>query len=516
MIHYHAPTNTVLYPLNIRSSTLLGALEVGDRIAVPATLLNLQKLTRAGLPVVPPMRNYDWPAPAWIKPLKSQIATANFMALNPRSFVFSDMRTGKTFASLWAADYVMREYPGTKCLIVANLSTLRPTWSAAIFQLFGGKRTCAILHGSNLQRERALNQDVDFYIINHDGLGVGADTRRPWRGFSRRLLERDDIQLVIVDEASAYRNATTRRHKVAQKLFATRAFLWQMTGTPVSNGPMDAYGLKKLQSLNYYDSFRSLRDQIMTPITQFKWVPKPCAAEVVQKLLSPAIRFSQSDCFDLPPITTELRDAPLSPAQTKALKDLKREMSIVIGQGEITAVHEAALRQKFIQISAGVVYDADHATHVVDAPGRLGVLREILDEAPRKIIVFAPLTGVIDFLYKSLKDYSRVVLDGRTDEKERSKILQCFQSDPEPRILIAHPGPIARGLDLTAAATIVWYAPTDRTEDYLQANERINGPKQKHARHIVRIVSTPLEEEIFKRLATNEKMQGAILKATEI
>ena len=516
MIQYHAASNSVVLPHDPRILEVCKtARQVGAIDAIPADLFNLQRLTRLGLPTVPPMRDYDWPGAPRIKPLVTQKLTANFLALNPRAFVFSDMRTGKTFASLWAADYVMRQHPGAKCLIVANLSTLRPTWGQAIFQLFGGSRTYAICHGTALQRERLLAGDADFVIVNHDGLGVGAHARREWRGFSRALAARKDICIAIVDEASAYRSAQTARHRVARKIFEGYAYLWLLTGTPTSNGPMDAYGLKKLIDRNYFSSYRSLQMEIMQQVTQFKWVPKPQAKDTVQKMLQPAIRFSQEDCFDLPAITVEQRDADLGPGQAAVLKEIKREMSITIGKGEITAVHEAALRQKFLQISAGAVYDADHNVHHIEAAGRLSVLKEILDEAPRKIIIFAGLTAVIDFLYKELKDYSRVVVDGRTGEKERSQILKCFQSDAEPRILIAHPGPIARGLDLTAAATIVWYVPTDRTEDYLQANERINGPKQKHARHIVQITSTALEREIFARLDANQTLQGALLKTME-
>jgi hypothetical protein len=58
----------------------------------------------------------------------------------------------------------------------------------------------------------------------------------------------------------------------------------------------------------------------------------------------------------------------------------------------------------------------------------------------------------------------------------------------------------------------VWYCATDRTEDYLQANERINGINQTRKRTIVQLSSTPVEREIFKRLENNESMQGVILQ----
>jgi len=98
--------------------------------------------------------------------------------------------------------------------------------------------------------------------------------------------------------------------------------------------------------------------------------------------------------------------------------------------------------------------------------------------------------------------------------KEADQRVADFQ-EGVPRVLIAHPGPIARGLDLTAAATIIWFAPTDKTEDYIQANQRINGPRQTHKRTIVQIAASPIEREIYKRLESNETMQGLVLKLAE-
>ncbi|MCI0562696.1 MAG: hypothetical protein MN733_29805, partial [Nitrososphaera sp.] len=78
------------------------------------------------------------------------------------------------------------------------------------------------------------------------------------------------------------------------------------------------------------------------------------------------------------------------------------------------------------------------------------------------------------------------------------------------------PGPIARGLDLTTASTIIWYAPIDRTEQYIQANQRINGPAQKNVRRIYRMSGSSIEDEIYARLENNEALQGAILKLKEL
>jgi SNF2 family DNA or RNA helicase len=250
----------------------------------------------------------------------------------------------------------------------------------------------------------------------------------------------------------------------------------------------------------------------MWRVTQFKWLPKAGAHTEARKLLSPAIRFSIEDCVDLPPCTTQMRDVEFSPEQAKAYKEMQRDLRIQIGTKTISAVNEAVLRWKLIQISCGALYGADRDVHRVDAGPRIAALREVLEQCNEKVIIMAPLTSVVNLLNKELTEYTRVVVNGEVSHKTRSEIFRAFQQDENPRLLIADPGTMAHGLTLTAASTIIWYAPTDKTEIYLQANKRIDRPGQTKNTTVVQLASTPTEREIFHRLERNESMQGVVLK----
>src|SRR5262249_31737064 len=92
----------------------------GHYVAMPATLTNLQVARVFGLPVIRPLTDYDYPRGGHIKvPFHAQTETANFLAVNPRAAVLSDMGTGKTLSALWAADAIMRDQPGTRAIVVA-------------------------------------------------------------------------------------------------------------------------------------------------------------------------------------------------------------------------------------------------------------------------------------------------------------------------------------------------------------------------------------------------------------
>lgn len=470
-------------------------------VASPATLYNLQLLRYLGFPTIQPMDiAYDWPGR--YTPFNAQRVTANFLSVHPRAFVLNDMGTGKTLAALWAADFVMSRNVGVRCLVVAPLSTLERVWADAIFQNLLGRRRCVVLHGSAAKRRELLAQDADFYIINYDGVEV----------LEKDLAGRTDIRMVIVDEASAYRNRTTGRHRLARKLLASRDYLWLMTGTPTPNGPTDAYGMAKLVNNAFGEGWGSFHDRVMVKVSQFKWVPKAGAHEAAHKLLQPAVRFAISDCIDLPPCTVQARDVELSPEQNKAYKEMKRDLVLQAAKGPITAANEAALRLKLLQISCGAIYGANREIHHVSAAPRLKALREIMEQCREKIIIFAPFTSVVHMLHRELKShYSVEIINGEVPAGKRNEVFASFMGAEHPRVLVADPGTMSHGLTLTAASTIVWYAPTDRTETYLQANKRIDRPGQVHATTIVQLAATPVEREIYRRLEANETMQGLVL-----
>lgn len=526
---YSAAHNALVYktdaPLPILATTDGAARLDGGHIAVPATLPNLQALQALDYPTVAPMENagYDWPIKRPWKPLPHQKTTSNFLTLHRRCFCLNDMGTMKTLSALWAADFLMemerREGRAFRALIVAPLSILRSVWGDAIFQNFVNRRKFVLLHGDAEKRRKLLNIDADFYIINHDGLGVGVpmERKQPFTGLAKDLEDRKDIRLAIVDEASVYRDSTTKRHRVARRLLGEREYLWMMTGTPTPNGPVDAYGLAKLVNNAHGENLTNYKSRVMMQLFKFKWVPRQGSAQAAKAMLTPAIRYAIEDCVDLPPCTTQQRDVEMSPTQLKAYNALKREAVLMMKEGQmVQAVNQAALRIKLIQIACGAVYDDKHDTYTLDASPRIAVLREVLEQCAEKVIVFAPLTNVLNMLHKDLcKEFSCAVINGQVGQDERAKVFRGFQSGDHPRVILADPATMAHGLTLTAASTIVWYAPTDKTELYIQANKRIDRPGQTKNTTIVQIAATPVEREIYRRLENNETMQGVILKLTE-
>lgn len=495
----------------------------GNHVFAPATLETFQAIRALQLPVLPLLdRDYDWPHGVHIeRPMVSQKMRANFLAVHKRAFDFSDPGTGKTLCALWAADAMMqRARDRFRAIIVAPLSSLIDTWQQEIYANFLGRRSCVVLYGSAEKRLKLLNENVDFYIVNHDGIktGVRRDPRKGliYEGFAAALRERRDIRLAIIDEAGAFRDAQTRRSRVARALLSSRDYVWQLTGTPTPNGPEDAYGLKKLQSPGWPETFTSWRSRTMLQVSPYKWKPRIGATELVSETLRPSVRVTLEECVELPPVIMQTRGVILTSEQLQMLRKLRRELLLQIKNDKtISAINAATLRTKFLQIVSGSVYDDDHNAHAVDCRPRIGVLREVIEESNDKLIIFAPFTSVVSLLSKTLKEYSHAVITGAVGFKERTEIFGSFRGDLHPRLLIADPRTMSHSLNLSVCPTVVWFSPIDSTEIYLQANRRIRRPGQKRTQRVVHLVGHRVERDIYRRLADNSDLQNVILGLVE-
>jgi|TARA_R110001583_G_scaffold46069_7_gene144826 SNF2 family DNA or RNA helicase len=447
----------------------------------------------------PIMGKYEWPGK--YKPFDHQKITSAFLTMNRRGFCFNEQGTGKTASAIWASDFLMKQRVINRVLIICPLSIMDSAWRADLFK-FAMHRTVAIAYGPKAKREDIINNGAEYVIINYDGVEIVKD-----------VIAKGGFDLIVADEATHYKNAQSKRWKVLNSLIKPDTWLWMMTGTPAAQSPLDGYGLAKLvnpkQVPIFFGAFREL---VMYKVTQFKWVPKPNATDVVFNALQPAIRFTKDQCLDLPEMTYTHREVALTPQQNKYYKILKNQMVAVADGEQITAVNAAVNMNKLLQIACGAVYTDTGETIEFDIKNRYKVLREVIDESSQKVLVFVPFRHVIDLLKEKLsKDgISNDVIRGDVSAHNRTRIFDEFQTTDTPQVLIIQPQAAAHGVTLTAANTIVWWGPTSSLETYAQANARVHRSGQTYPCTVVQLQGAPVEKAVYKmldnRLSVHTKM----------
>jgi len=448
------------------------------------------------------LSEYEWPRPPGFTPFAHQKQTSEFLLANPKAFCFNEQGTGKTASVIWAVDYLMQRGLIKRVLVVCPLSIMKSAWQGDLFK-FAIHRTVAIAHGSAAKRKEIINNGAEFVVINFDGVGV-----------VKKEILAGEFDLIVVDEASAYKNAQTARWKDMRDLNKVIKGLWMLTGTPAAQSPVDAYGLAKLINPTAVSPFFGhFKDTVMNKVSTFRWVPKPNAMTLVHSILQPAIRFEKAQCLDLPPLTFVERESIMSPQQVKYYNVLKKQMLIEADGEEISAVNAAVQINKLLQIAGGAVYTDTGEVLEFDVTNRLKVVQEVIEESSHKVLVFIPFTHTIELLQKHLNKHniSCDVINGKVSVNQRADIVKRFQEQPEPKVLLIQPKAAAHGLTLTAANTIIWYAPCTSVETYLQANARIDRPGQVNNMTIVHITGSPIEARMYKMLQGNISNHSKII-----
>lgn len=479
----------------------------GHNLQVRFGYQEVKVLRNMGLNVPSPMRTaYSWPG-RWT-PFDHQYTTSEFLAFTHRGFVLNEMGTGKTASVIWAADYLMNVGETGKVLIAAPLSTLRLTWEREIFGTTM-HRTSAIVHGSREKRAKALAADVDFYIINHQGIGIMKDEIRA----------RSDIKLVVLDEGSMYRNAQTKAFRDLVAMLRPDMRLWVLTGSPCPKAPTDAWALAKLVDPSRVPKyFTAFQRETMLQVSTHKWVPRAGAYERVYEVLQPAIRFKKSDCVDIPPTTMIDMEVGLTTAQKRAFEDMRKHMVATFKEAEksgtpVSAVNAADQINKLRQILCGAVKIAEGEYVDLDCGPRIDVLEEVILSTDAKVIVVCPFKGILRFMHEELerRGIGNAVINGDVSIAKRNAIFERFKDDPDLKTILCHPKVMSHGLNLIEADTLVFYAPIYSTDQYVQVKERMARPGQTKHMTIARLVAHPLEAAIYAALDRQEDMQNLVL-----
>jgi len=441
------------------------------------------------------MQEYTWPRPMGFEPFDHQRKTASFLIAHHRAFCFNEQGTGKTASVIWAADQLMNAGIVKRVLIVCPLSIMQSAWQADLFK-FAVHRSVDVAYGDAKKRAKIVQSKAQFVIINYDGLTTIAD----------ELLNNDCFDLVVIDEANAYKNVQTKRWKLMHKLVRPSTRLWLLTGTPASQSPLDAYGLGRLcapqKAPRFFGDFR---ESVMQQVSMYRWLPRPNAEQIVFDMLQPAIRFTKDECLDLPEVMYTSRYAPLTPSQRKYYKELKDQMLLEAAGEEISSVNAAAKMNKLLQISCGAVYSDSGAVVEFDVSDRLKAVREVIDEASHKVLIFVPFKHTITMLhdYLNKEGITCEVINGDVPVQARTRIFKNFQETKDPTVLVIQPQAASHGVTLTAANVVIWYAPVTSTETYLQANARINRPGQRNTMTVVHIEGSPIERKLYAMLQSN-------------
>lgn len=356
-------------------------------------------------------------------------------------------------------------------------------------------------NGNKKQREQALAEDADIYIINRENVVWLVENHR-W-----------DFSTVVIDELSSFKSSKAQRFKALKRVRPQVSRVIGLTGTPSPNGLLDLwpqmYLLDMGQRLGRY--IGGYRERFFLPDKRnreiiYSYKPKQGAEEKIYSLISDiCISMKAADYLNMPERIENRVEVSMNAKEEKLYQSFERDMVLSIGEEELDAVNAATLSNKLLQMANGAVYGEDKKVISIH-DRKLDALEDLVEAANGKPILVA-------YWYKH--DLTRI--QKRLPEArviDTSKDITDWNHG-EIAIGLIHPASAGHGLNLQeGGCTIVWFGLTWSLELYQQMNARLWRQGQKHTVVIHHLITKGThDEDVMKALEKKETGQSALIHA---
>lgn len=384
-----------------------------------------------------------------------------------------------------------------------------------------------VLWGASTERfEKELAQlykaepmKLHVFIMNIEALATD-------RGFkaAEKFLKVHDA-LFVIDESTSIKNPTATRTKRAIKLGNLASYRRIMTGTPVTQSPLDIYAQFSFLDSNILksSSFYGFRNQYA--VLRKRYVNGRSFDEVVgyqrlqelQDCLKPhSFRALKRDCLDLPAKIYQTRYVEPSDTQRKYYNQIRDDALAQLGDGTLVAaplVITQLLRLRQALCNIAPAGDGENAVTIDDKNPRLDAVVELLEEAgDQKVIIWANFVHSIKLLKDGIGEkFGRekvAYISGEVPALKRQELIERFQDPQDPlRYIVMQPRTAGHGLTLTAATLMIYHDNDWSLEMRLQSEDRAHRIGQQNNLTIVDLVAPDTVEE---------KITAALLQKQEL
>ncbi len=334
------------------------------------------------------------------------------------------------------------------------------------------------------------------YIINYDIL-------EPWIPILSRV-----CSTVILDECHFIKNAKTRRCKAVKAFCKGKSHVIALSGTPIINRPIEFFNTLNILAPAEFGKYWDYANRYCAATHNgYGWDLSGASNtdELHQRLSGNLMirRLKEDVLKDLPPKTRTTIPLDL----TGRMGEYEGALREALGRWEdekpdplrditqISALRQAAMNVKY-----------DDCVEWVDN----------FLETGRKLVVFDIHHKTTDRL---MERYGKIAiaLDGRVDNRARSKVVEQFQNDPSVRMLIGSIAVAGTGFTFSVASDTVFLELPHTHGELVQAEDRTHRIGQKNAVNIYHLIATnTIEEDIMLLLAEKEKVVRAVVDGKDV
>ena len=418
-----------------------------------------------------------------------------------RSFLMLEMGLGKTISTLTAITDLLQTKSIRKVLVIAPLRVANSVWVQESRKWQHTKHL--VIHrviGDQKNRLKALHHDSEVYVINRENVQwLVTHYGKKW-----------PFDMVVVDESSSFKNATSQRFKAMKKILPFVEYMVLLTGTPSPNGLLD------LWSQCYLVDYGNSLGRTMSTYKQrffeqdymgYSFTPRKGAQESIHILMQPyTLSMQTADYLELPDRIDLIEEIELEPKVLTAYKLFERNLFIEFEGHQVEAINAAVLANKLLQYCNGAMYVDEYKNWGELHTAKLDALAELIEQNDENILVAYNYRSDLERLQSRFPDAVRL--------DKRDETIQAWNRG-EIKLLLAHPQSAGHGINLYEGGCMtIWFSLCWSLEYYQQFNARLHRQGQtKPVRIVHLVVKDGIDERVMRVINEKDATQNRLLSA---
>ena len=422
-------------------------------------------------------------------------------------FLADEMGLGKTAQTI---AHISAEFSAGRLdrpVLVVMPTSLVANWQAELAR-FAPHLEVAVLHGQGREARRAKLDGVAVVLTTYAVLARDAE---PMREISWHMIVLDEAQAIKSPDAKATRAVCQleARHRVC------------LSGTPIENNLDELWSQFAFLQPGLLGDRRSFGKRFRSPIEK---EGDPLRRSQLSRRIRPFIlrRTKSEVATELPPKETIIRHITFGPEQRElydtiraTLHDSVRDQLAELGPGQgrfvvlnaLLKLRQACCDPRLVKLASGQSQAAS---------AKLDMLMEMVGgmlPEGRRILIFSQFTSMLDLIKPRLTEAGHKFVELRGDTRDRAEPVRAFQAQEVPIFLISLKAG-GRGLNLTAADTVIHYDPwwNPAVED--QASDRAHRIGQTKSVFVYKLVAADtVEERIIQLQERKAELAGLAFDA---
>jgi hypothetical protein len=323
-----------------------------------------------------------------------------------------------------------------------------------------------------------------FTVINFDILKnfhtIGEPTKDKNGNFNphNRNIVNEKYDLVIIDEAHKIKDHKTQRGQIANEIALTYGIerVWELTGTPIANRPMDFFNILKMIKSPLADNWKFFAQRYCDAKRFHKtlkngqrrqiWITNGASNldELAIRTKNSLLRRLKTEVLDMPDKTVSTIYHKLSKRgerEYESIWDEYMEKRAEEGKRKISDLSkdivELGLLRKFIAMET--------------IPNTIELAKDAIEQG-QKVVIFTTFTDELNEIADNFTNSECVIHNGKMTANAKQKSVDSFQNNKKCKVFIGNITSAGVGITLTEGTVVIFNSFSWVPGDNEQAEDR--------------------------------------------